>query len=342
MTHPPLRGRPGRTLAGLFLFLALALTARGAHVAFNLADFALANLTNRVVHLTPQSTPRTNTGALVVTSDRRRYWTDTNGTFTASNLVYGVYRVDVFGAFTTTTFNILVPESSSLLSAYTLLTTTNTVAAATVGFTQVQSDSRYVLRTNGWATNLLALDLVATNSLNLKLGTVTTRPGLHLFGQTNLFGVSVSNTNAATAITGTGLGSPTIPALWPAPGRGLRFIAAGDITTPGTPEQLTMNLKLGAQDGTILQMVPPANLDGYAWQATGTLTWVATNTIRLSSHVMIATTVAQLAPPTNRVHFVNMGYDHTTNTPVAITVRWTSNGVGSMMNCNLFHVELLP
>ena len=120
----------------LLLFLACTLSTKGAHVLFNFRDFRGINsdLTNRTIHLTPKSTPRTDNGD-IIPSDRISFTTDTNASFTVSNIVYGTYAVEVQGPFAFTPFLILVPETNILLNATGLLASV-TVPAATAGYTQ--------------------------------------------------------------------------------------------------------------------------------------------------------------------------------------------------------------
>jgi len=122
--------------AALFFFLCLALQVDAAHVLFNFYDFtqATSGLTNCRVLITPKSTPRTNDGK-IVSSDRLTFWTDTNGSCTASNVVYGTYQVELQGPFAFTPFLILVPDTNTLVNAADLLAT-SPIPASTAGYTQ--------------------------------------------------------------------------------------------------------------------------------------------------------------------------------------------------------------
>jgi hypothetical protein len=140
--------------------------APAAHVTFNLTDFTTQPVTNKTLLLTSLSTPRTN-GTTVVITDRRAYTTDTNGSVTVSNLVYGNYRCELRADWTFTPFTILVPEDANLYNATEVYVATNSVAGTGVGYTQDAADARFVLKTSGVATNLtlhgFRLNVVHTN-----------------------------------------------------------------------------------------------------------------------------------------------------------------------------------
>lgn len=146
-----------------FLLLLLALAAgpaHGAHVLFNFHDFITdtTGLTNRRVLITPKSTPRIDNGK-IVPSDRLSFLTDSNASFTASNVVYGTYYVEVPGPFTVTPFQILVPDTNTLLNVTGLLATV-TVPASTAGYTQTQVDAMFATNTVrgiGAGTNIVAV-----------------------------------------------------------------------------------------------------------------------------------------------------------------------------------------
>ena len=158
-------GTPVRLALGLLLFtfsFFIFHSAQAAHVYFNLSDFGLDTAThsNRITRLVPQSTPRSS-GTIVVTSEARSFTNSPAATFLASNLVTGVYKVEIPGRWTTTTFNILVPDDSATYSATALITTTNSVPSASVGYSQAAADARFVNLTNHTSTILT----VGTNLL---------------------------------------------------------------------------------------------------------------------------------------------------------------------------------
>jgi hypothetical protein len=159
------RSRP-YLLSSLFPLLLLAFSASAAHVTFNMTDFTAAPVTNKILRLTSLSTPRTN-GTTIVITDRRSYLTDTNGSVTASNLVYGNYRCELLGDWTFTPFTILVPDDALLYNATEVYVATNTVAGTGVGYTQAAADARFALKTSGVATNLalygFRLSVIYTN-----------------------------------------------------------------------------------------------------------------------------------------------------------------------------------
>jgi len=104
----------------LLLSCLLSLTAFGADVVFNLTDFLTTTdaLKRKQAMIEPQSTVKGNSaGNLVVTSERRFYNLGTNGSFTATNMVDGVYRVHVYGISYTSVFRINIPATNGSLFA---------------------------------------------------------------------------------------------------------------------------------------------------------------------------------------------------------------------------------
>lgn len=93
-----------------------------ANLSFDLNDLGLSgSLGNRrvYVHPDPSYFPKQSGGELI-TVDSRNFLTSTNGTYTLSNVVQGVYRVEIVGptAFPpkpNTVFRIEVPQTTSTI-----------------------------------------------------------------------------------------------------------------------------------------------------------------------------------------------------------------------------------
>jgi hypothetical protein len=109
-----------KALACLLSILAL-FTVNAADVTFNLADFTTSVITNRVVFVTPKSTPRSNPTDLILSRDRKTYVSDTNGTFTVTNMTYGLYQCQLQGPFAKTDFRVYVTDTNGTLNASDLL-----------------------------------------------------------------------------------------------------------------------------------------------------------------------------------------------------------------------------
>jgi hypothetical protein len=157
------------------MLLALTPCAQAADVTFHLADFGGAALASKKFQLTSLSTPRTADGKIIAT-DSRTITTDASGDVT-TNLVYGNYRVDLSGSSPrapTTSFIILVPDSTNAASATDLIATTSTIPGASVGYTQVASDGRYVRKTNSWSVNQVLTNATfgpdSTNAFTWQIG----------------------------------------------------------------------------------------------------------------------------------------------------------------------------
>jgi hypothetical protein len=116
-----------------FLILLLSVgVALGADVTFNLVDIlgTTVPIQRKTVRIEPLSTVRGN-GNNVVVSERRFFSTGTNGTFTATNLNEGSYRVVVLGNTYTSVFRINVIDTNGALTASSILETSSTTALET-------------------------------------------------------------------------------------------------------------------------------------------------------------------------------------------------------------------
>lgn len=110
-----------KTLIALMLSLSFASVARAADVVFNLADFTTTAITNRAVYVWPKSTPKANAVDLILSRDRKTYVSDTNGTFTVTNMTAGNYLCQLQGPYAKTDFRIYVDDTNATLNASDLL-----------------------------------------------------------------------------------------------------------------------------------------------------------------------------------------------------------------------------
>jgi len=104
--------------------LALLLTAfatPAADVTFNLADFTTTVVTNRPVKIEPKSAPKAWPTNLIVSRDSLIRYSDTNGTFTITNMVAGTYACELLGPYARTAFRIYVDDTNTTLNASDLL-----------------------------------------------------------------------------------------------------------------------------------------------------------------------------------------------------------------------------
>jgi hypothetical protein len=109
-----------KPLACLFALLFL-FKVSAADVTFSLADFTTTAITNRVVFIWPKSTPRMNATDLILSRDRKSYVSDTNGTFTVTNMTAGNYLCQLQGPYAKTDFRIYVDDTNGTLNASDLL-----------------------------------------------------------------------------------------------------------------------------------------------------------------------------------------------------------------------------
>jgi len=110
-----------KTLAITLAALLCVIFSRAADVTFNLADFTTVGITNRVVYIWPKSTPRRNATDLILSRDRKTYVSDTNGTFTVTNMTLGNYLCELQGPYAKTPFRIYVEDTNGTLNASDLL-----------------------------------------------------------------------------------------------------------------------------------------------------------------------------------------------------------------------------
>jgi hypothetical protein len=174
-------------LAFCILHFAFCISSRAQWTnQFKFIDPSGILLTNRTVLFTPRSAPQTN-GSLTISADRLRFVTDTNGS-NQIRLYQGGYDVRIMASGGTgeTLFTINVPSGTGLTNGLNLISPIVDPSVAS-GYTRSQSDARYLMTTNGNATNLTAQ------------GTFTgSHSGTYRGAVTNLNGI----TNYATLVAG--------------------------------------------------------------------------------------------------------------------------------------------
>ena len=151
-----------RNLLSLFALL-LTLSAYGyttnrATVNFTLADFIDTPSSNRFVLITPLSAD--------ILDDARTHKSDATGQFTVTNMVPGLYQIDVQSPPKLSTRYIAVPDSNGVtFTAFELLTTKTNLAWPPPGYawTVAASDARY--SPIGFGTN-------GVSSFNTRTGAV--------------------------------------------------------------------------------------------------------------------------------------------------------------------------
>jgi hypothetical protein len=137
-----------RSILSILFALAPFLPAHAATVLFNVADFTTTPADNRKVLITPVGFGVN--GTVITHSDPKRYTTDRNGQFYASNVVAGVYDVEVLSPPRRTAFTITVTNTSDLLYAVNCLTVSTNDSAAGQAYNMYTADTRFVLRTERW------------------------------------------------------------------------------------------------------------------------------------------------------------------------------------------------
>lgn len=115
--------------------LLFCLSAFGANVTFNLADFTVTAITNRQVRIAPTTNPSTGPTNTILSRDTLVRYSDSTGSFTVTNMQQGNYLCTLLGSYATTPFAIYVPSTNGTLNASDLLTATNAFTAAYTGNT---------------------------------------------------------------------------------------------------------------------------------------------------------------------------------------------------------------
>ena len=142
----------------IFLIVLLGMPLQSAHILFNLEDFVTNPLSIKQVKLTPTDQPSA-VGTFIVTKDTRTQQTGTNGSTTFSNVVAGEYRVDVVGPTLTTTFTILVTNTSATINANLIMSSGTNISPSSVAYSMTSADGRFlrnIIYTNGTAASTQA------------------------------------------------------------------------------------------------------------------------------------------------------------------------------------------
>jgi hypothetical protein len=118
------------TIAVVLVFAITGIFA--ANVTFNLTDFlgTVETIKRSTALIEPRSAPRSSI-TNVVLKESRFFNTGTNGIFTATNMVDGLYRVTVKGINFTSVFHVNIPSTNGTLQASDYLTTLSTGALET-------------------------------------------------------------------------------------------------------------------------------------------------------------------------------------------------------------------
>ena len=158
----------------LAAFQLLSFSAFPATVTFPLYRWNSDAATNRSVMLTPLALyPGPNQ---VAAYDRGRYTSDTNGTFTVSNMMAGSYQVEIQAPPDATRFWITVPATNATLYASDLVVvpTNSTISPNSLAYSITASDARYA-PLGSISTGTISLtnlpDAVVTNGSGPSFGT---------------------------------------------------------------------------------------------------------------------------------------------------------------------------
>jgi hypothetical protein len=140
----------------LAILLLCCSTVQATDVRFNFqsALHLTGPVSNRVVRLTPVSSPVAEGGIIIA---REPITTNSyTGTIIVSNMSPQRWTVTLNTPITPTTFTIDVPDTNTLVEASEIMT----VAAAPSGtYTTTAANARFVLKNSGWASNLIVTNL---------------------------------------------------------------------------------------------------------------------------------------------------------------------------------------
>ena len=200
MSAPPFAPRPS-PLAPRLLAIAyclICLTAPAADLTLNLTHFTQTALTNRAVLIIPvQLTPA---AGQIAAYDRTAYTSGTNGLITITNMMAGLYQVEIQAPPTKTSFAILFP--------------TNTTGTFRADSLQVAMP-RLVLRPQDYSYSSQASDVRYSpgGTIIAALGYTTTNAVTAILAASPLNGTNITGTltNATTGSAASGW-----PIQWPA------------------------------------------------------------------------------------------------------------------------------
>jgi hypothetical protein len=151
-------------LATLAALLATALpttaTTVATNVNFSLVDFGLTAVASRKVIITPMTTPNASASSVVI-GDIRRATTDTNGSFTLTNVVLGLYSCEVLpasGSSISSRFQILINSSADVVvaAANMAANASSTFPPGSVAWSAASSELRYLASSNPVFTGTLS------------------------------------------------------------------------------------------------------------------------------------------------------------------------------------------
>jgi hypothetical protein len=224
-----------------FLLLVLVLAScvsKAANVTFTLQDFTTTAAASRKVLVTPLSFPEGGV-AVIVSADKKLYTASTNGAFTVTNMVGGIYQCELQAPPSVTKFWIDVPTNASSYNASALMVAaTNTVPSGTMAVTLTTADGRYIKMLDGYATNLVVSNLTAIGTVNIPSGSGGTVTSVGLTSSSA--GVTITGSpiigagNIGIEIAGTGGGNTFNTTQFGTNGSGAVTIKDGAFTTNQT------------------------------------------------------------------------------------------------------------
>jgi hypothetical protein len=283
------------------LAFSLCFSASAADVTFHLSDFGAAALNKKSFRLTSLSTPRTAGGRIIV-GDTKAIATDAAGDVT-TNLVYGNYRIDLAGGSPlspTTSFLILVPDTSDALDAGDLIVSSISVPGGSVSYSATVSDGKYVARTNGTSTGQALRSPTFAGSTNAFTFTngVTAGQVMGTDG-TNWFAVDEVNAGSLVAITSINGDTNAAQTLVTSEsGSDFAIATAGGTNTFSLPIASASNTgKLSAADYSTFYSKQPGTANGTNWSqlSTNALTAKQDASDNLTNWSEIATSTKQPA-----------------------------------------------
>jgi len=149
----------------LFSFL-LSAFCFSATLTVPVADLTQGNVNNRRLTLTSTDSPR-QSGAALITVEPKTQFTDSNGTTTFTNVLWGNYRLDIAGT-PGTAFRFFVPDTNATISVLTLITNHTAPNPATNFWTAAQTAAAIAAGGGGSGSNFNII--LVTNSLTLGTG----------------------------------------------------------------------------------------------------------------------------------------------------------------------------
>jgi hypothetical protein len=206
--------------------------------------------------------------------------------------------------------------------------------------TIILSQSAFSSTTEGYMANDSTQKNLAIFLDGIRQGVVT-----NIFSKTSTTTITASVTNAESSLSGTGVGSLTLPANFLTVGKTIVFKVAGVFTTSANSATMTFRLKIGSVIlATTSLLDPNNNLTNGIWTAEGRFvvysTGVSGSMIGQALFNRATSTTAITTDPMPNASAVT-GINTTGTNILDATIQYSQATVGNNFTCTNFTVEII-